>query len=610
MQLAPLLIARVAKMVIPPLPLLPGAARAVVSTGVGSSAAHAALLAHLLADHLGIAARTLPSGAFVAAPADTARDVLVVFSQGLSPNARLALRAPERWLAVLVVTAVARPRDAARRAALDAVRRTGGVVVPLPGGAERGLLLRVAGPLAASAACFRLAHALAAALSGCAAPPPRALCLDVARIDRAIHRAAGRGAAFAQRRDAALIPRALLASGGYGALAGNLSLKLCEGLLLPPPAVHDLIDFAHGPFQQLHDSQPATLLMLARRDAPGEGILLRRLRAMLAATRLRLVRLSATLPGAQALFEHEAWLNGFVRGAAEAAALNPADWPGRGRDAPLYDVASAAATARARHAPSATAALATLTWPELARARAAGCDTAVIPLGATEQHGPHLPFATDTWIADALAARFCARVPGAIAIPALPFGCSAEHRAFPGTLTLSWNTLRALLADVCAALARSGFAHLVVFSAHGGNDALLATAAAALRRAARPAQLIVCRDIAALSADWQRASARFGIAPAAAGHHAGEFETSLIAGLRPEALRHAALRAGLVRIRGDAQRIFYPDLRAHAVEGVVGDPRGALPTRAASYLDAWVDALLRQYRAAKKRHTTKGIHKP
>ncbi len=93
--------------------------------------------------------------------------------------------------------------------------------------------------------------------------------------------------------------------------------------------------------------------------------------------------------------------------------IDQARWPGRGRDGPLYDIARPTRSTRAAAPVTAVAprdALADLTWPELALALRAGRDTAVVPLGATEQHGPHLPFATDTWIADALAERFCARV--------------------------------------------------------------------------------------------------------------------------------------------------------------------------------------------------------
>ena len=97
---------------------------------------------------------------------------------------------------------------------------------------------------------------------------------------------------------------------------------------------------------------------------------------------------------------------------------------------------------------------------------------------------------------------------------------------------------------------------------------------------------------------------------AAAGHHAGEIEASIVAGLRPGALRRAALAPGLLDTPADVQSIFYPELRAHAPSGTVGDPRAASPDRAALYLDAWADALVAAYAGAKKRHHTKGTVSP
>jgi creatinine amidohydrolase len=588
---------------LPALPFLPAAARAILVTGVGSSAAHARLLAHLLADVAGLPARAISAGTFVARRPDP-RDALIVFSQGLSPNARVALDNCAGWLGVIVVTAAtARSRDAGKRAALRAVRGAGGAIVPLPGDEESGLLLRVAGPLAGYASAYRLAAAIAAA-AGC---DDRALRVDAARIVRSL-RAAGTAAARLPRNllDGEL---AFLASGGYGALGENLALTIGEGLFQPPPPIWDLMEFAHGPFQETFD-RPATFLVLGRRGAAGEAALVARLQRMLDRRRHRVVRLTATLPGAQALFEHQALLNALVLGAIATRGVDQARWPGRGRDGALYRVARPPRRRPAAARAAATGgALADLTWPDLTAALRAGRDTAVVPLGAHEQHGPHLPFATDAYIADALAERFCARTPEAVRLPALPFGCSAEHGAFAGTVSLRWDTLRAVLADVLATLARHGFRRLVVFSAHGGNDALLRDEEAALRAAGWPADVIVVHGIADLSERWHRASAAHGVSAAAAGQHAGEFETSLMLGVRPAAVRRAALRPGHLAGAGDAHALFYPDLRRQAASGVVGDPRRAAGPRAAAYLDAWCDALVARYRRAKKRATTKGIQK-
>lgn len=575
----------------------PRAARAFRITGVGSSAAHARYLAALLAEELGLPARYVPLDAFPLA--GDARDVLVVFSQALSPNARLALAETGTWLHTVLVTAAATSRDAERRRTLEALRSAGVSVVDSAGGDEFGTLLRVEGPVAGYVAALRFARSL-----GLAASP------ELGRVREAYAAALERGAALA----GALVPRLaadpvlLLASGSYREATDNLRLKLVEALLRPVPPVSDPIEFAHGVFQSLVERR-ATLLALTRPDAPHEALRLARLRSMLDPHRHPLVALEATLPGFLAIFEHEACLSMLVLAALEHAGIDPSRWPGRGSDGPLYELRAEIRSNPPRLAPPA-AALETLTWPELERALAAGRRLALLPLGATEQHGPHLPFATDRWIADALAERFCARVSSALRLPALALGASAEHGAFPGTLSLEEDTLAAVLADLVRSLARHGFEEIFCFSAHGGNLRLLRERQSALERAARPAHWIAFADHVALNARLFRLAEAEGVPAAAAGHHAGEIEASVIAGLRPGALRRAALAPGLLDTPEDVQAIFYPDLRAHAPSGTVGDPRLASPDRAALYLDAWVDELVAAYEGAKKRHHTNGTVRP
>lgn len=125
--------------------------------------------------------------------------------------------------------------------------------------------------------------------------------------------------------------------------------------------------------------------------------------------------------------------------------------------------------------------LAELTWPEVTEAVAAGATTVILPLGATEQHGPHLPLGTDTVRAVALAERLAERLPVLVA-PVLPVGCSDEHGGFAGLLSLAAETLAAVIADCAHRMAGWGVRRLVVLSAHGGNGRALALAAARLRR--------------------------------------------------------------------------------------------------------------------------------
>src|SRR5712671_2477486 len=98
--------------------------------------------------------------------------------------------------------------------------------------------------------------------------------------------------------------------------------------------------------------------------------------------------------------------------------------------------------------------LADLTWPEAARLAAEGALLAV-PVGATEQHGPHLPLSTDTDLAVALCARLAAARPGVLAAPPVAYGASGEHQDFPGTLSIGSEAVELLLVELCRSATRT-----------------------------------------------------------------------------------------------------------------------------------------------------------
>ena len=612
----------------PLVPWHPARVRRVVATGVGASAAHARLLVALLED-AGLAARFLPLTSFAAAPAaDASRDALVVFSQGLSPNARLALAHAGRFAGALVVTAVPDAsadvasvldaRDGAsadvapsgtlreRQRVLDELAARGDGAYRIPAAEEYGTLLRVCGPQVGVAAAIALARALAA---GAGRTPNGLLACGGASADE-VQRCVEAAMARATTDHATLHAGALaagaafLASGTYGELLGSVQATVQEGLLVPAPPVWDLLGFAHGPFQEIL-ARDATLLALVRDDAPGEAELLARLETLLVPGRHRLVRVRATLPGALALLEHQALVSALVLRAIAERRVDQVDFPGRGADGALYGVASLPSEARGAR-PDATpapmshasfASLADATWPEVERLRASGCTTAILPLGSTEQHGPHLPFATDTLIAEAVAARVAQRIGGALCLPALPIGCADEHLAFPGTLSLADDTLRAVVRDIARALARHGFSRLLVFTAHGGNYGALRVAAPVLARELALLRLDVFLDAAYLTQRLEAVVHAHGITAGEAGQHAGELETSILMALAPGLVRRECLTAGLVDPPLPSAQLFYPDLRRHAADGTVGDPRRASAERAAAYLDAWADVLAESWSA-------------
>ena len=134
----------------------------------------------------------------------------------------------------------------------------------------------------------------------------------------------------------------------------------------------------------------------------------------------------------------------------------------------------------------------TVDFEALDRART----VAVMPLGAIEQHGPHLPVCTDAVIAEEMAARALEQVPddvAALLLPTMDVGKSVEHLAYPGTLTLSAKTLMDLWFEVAEGVHRAGLAKLLFINAHGGQPQVMEIVARELR---------VRHGMLAVAANW------------------------------------------------------------------------------------------------------------
>jgi creatinine amidohydrolase len=162
----------------------------------------------------------------------------------------------------------------------------------------------------------------------------------------------------------------------------------------------------------------------------------------------------------------------------------------------------------------------------------------VLPLGATEQHGPHLPLATDQIIADGLAERLDDACGGKLLVmPGLPATCSEHHMAFPGSLTLDHDTFARVVGQLIHSAARHGFRRFFLLNAHGGNMAVGGVIAEQLSTSLPDAEVVF--------GTWFRmAGERLrhlveGAYPAVG--HACEFETSLIFAMRPELVDCAAI---------------------------------------------------------------------
>jgi creatinine amidohydrolase len=235
------------------------------------------------------------------------------------------------------------------------------------------------------------------------------------------------------------------------------------------------------------------------------------------------------------------------------------------------------------------------TWPELDRLIGREVDTLLLMLGATEQHGPHLPMSTDTLVGEALAAAVAARLGRALAAPVVPIGTSDEHMDFAGTLSLSKDTLAGLIADVGHSAARHGFARLVVLSAHGGNYDAMRMGIELLRRNTPELEVIALTELA--EALRVSRGEEGDVPESIAGLHAGERETSELLRLRPDLARMERAEPGYTGdMRAILPRLMRVGLRPVAANGVLGDPRAATAEQGARYLERQADALAQAIR--------------
>src|SRR5215211_6883433 len=118
-------------------------------------------------------------------------------------------------------------------------------------------------------------------------------------------------------------------------------------------------------------------------------------------------------------------------------------------------------------------ALARMTTPEAAEALS-GAEVALLPVGATEQHGPNMTLETDTAVAYQLALRIAAAMrPRAIVAPPLPYGVSYHHMQFPGTMTLSPETFQAVVIEAVNSLREHGVGRFFIIDGHAGNQGAL-----------------------------------------------------------------------------------------------------------------------------------------
>lgn len=304
-----------------------------IVTGTGSSESHARYLVMLLNLHTSRSAYYLPLSAFVGSPADAFKGkTLVVWSQGVSPNAQIAIRRRRDFSHCILFSATT---PAAARAAgkpdraelIEQLLGDGGELIEFPLAEEYTTLIRVVGPVAGYLAALQFSAQFACRRF--AAPteedilpllesePPAELVDSILRLPSAF------SAGFN-----------LVTAAPISDFAQNLACKFMEGLFWPCPPVSDFLQFAHGPFQQM-TARPRPVLILQGGSAPEAELVDRSVR-MLRDVGLSAFVIRVPAPPLYSIFGFESALNHLILSAMRHLQIDQVNWPGKGRDDQLY----------------------------------------------------------------------------------------------------------------------------------------------------------------------------------------------------------------------------------------------------------------------------------
>ena len=213
----------------------------------------------------------------------------------------------------------------------------------------------------------------------------------------------------------------------------------------------------------------------------------------------------------------------------------------------------------------------------------------VLPTAAIEQHGHHLPLATDTLINNFLLGKALEKLPATVhvyALPAVCYGKSNEHIGFPGTLSVSAATFMAVLRDIGASIHAAGFKRVAIYNTHGGNSSLVDVMARDLRAEFGLRTFCLYGSGGAAYTGLSEQEKKYGF-------HANEVETSLLLSATPELVHTdeytvnyiADVARPEVLLPENAAATFAWLTRDIAPSGVMGDPRPATADNGAKWAE-------------------------
>jgi len=235
-----------------------------------------------------------------------------------------------------------------------------------------------------------------------------------------------------------------------------------------------------------------------------------------------------------------------------------------------------------------------MTRVDIQRALDRGVSTVVFAVGSNEQHGPHLPTCTDSLIGDVLANKVAGKLDRALQAPSINVGCSDPHMVFSGAISLRPETLKSLIRDYCASLAKQGFKNIIILPSHGGNFNAVREVTDELNQSLKGTTVVSYTDLKGLLEFLAEFSSKHGVSAGESGAHAGESETSMVLAIRKDLVDLKHVEKGFVGNFEDKMLalMWSQGIKAVSKNGVLGDPRKAEAGNGEEYLELWAEKMV------------------
>lgn len=241
-----------------------------------------------------------------------------------------------------------------------------------------------------------------------------------------------------------------------------------------------------------------------------------------------------------------------------------------------------------------------MSWVDVEEAIEEGRDTVLIMLGSIEQHGPHLPLGTDTYISDELGERIAQKLEDTLLAPTIRPGVSAHHMDFPGTISISPRLLMDLVEEYCSALDEHGFRYIVLIPFHGGNFDPVKTVAPEIARDMKNANIITVADLERQLTLMNQAMKDAGIDYEEPVIHSGASETSVILSINDKLVNMDRMEKGYEGPIPVSQ-LFSKGLRYFTENGVLGDPTKGNSEAGEYILETLADKIANQIKEERKK---------